>query len=84
MYVTGVTFGTLPGQTRVGIDAFVRKYDLNGNDIWTRQFGTSSDDVGIGISVDDSGVYVVGWTFGTLPGQTSSGGIDTYVAKLGL
>src|SRR5713101_2110893 len=44
-YVCGYTMGTLPDQTSAGAnDAFVRKYDPFGNVIWTRQFGTPSDD----------------------------------------
>lgn len=40
LYVAGVTNGALPGQTHVGYtDAFLRKYDAAGNELWTRQFG---------------------------------------------
>ncbi len=86
VYVAGDTRGTLPGQTRAGgpydHDAFVRKYDTSGTELWTRQFGTSSRDAAYGVSVDPSGVYVVGRTDGSLPGQTSSGGTDVFIVKL--
>ena len=83
VYVAGHTTGALPGQTSAGSgDAFVRKYDTSGNVVWTRQFGSSASDVAFGISVDASGVYVAGWTFGALPGQTSAGSFDAFVAKL--
>ena len=49
----------------------MRKYDNNGNEVWTTQFGTSGDDIALGISVDRTDVYVIGYTDGTLPGQTS-------------
>src|SRR3954453_22214464 len=40
VYVGGITSGVLPGEVRVGTnDAFVRLYDVQGNEIWTRQFG---------------------------------------------
>ncbi len=83
IYVAGRTGGTLPGQTSAGgvADAFVRKYDANGNEVWTRQFGTSSSDLAFGISVDASGVYVAGSTGGTLPSQTSAGSFDAFVRK---
>ncbi len=87
VYVAGFTAGTFPGQTHAGgsefqmHDAFVRKYDAAGNEVWTRQFGTSSVDRAEGISADASGVYVAGWTGGTLPGQTSAGGGDAFVRK---
>ncbi|HLF85583.1 MAG TPA: hypothetical protein VI584_00715, partial [Nitrospiria bacterium] len=52
---------------------------------WTRQFGDSVSTHASGVSVDASGVYVAGDTQGTLPGQTSSGGIDdTFVRKYDL
>ncbi len=82
-YVAGVTQGALPGQTSSGgSDAFVRKYDTAGNEVWTRQFGSSTSDDAIAIGVDTAGnSYVAGWTGGTLPGQTSSGGTDAFVRK---
>ena len=67
---TGVyTIGTtspagpaLPGQCRSGSggDSFVRKYDLNGTEMWTREFGTSGASSASGVAVDSGGVYVVG------------------------
>lgn len=39
-------------------DAWARKYDLNGNVQWTRQFGTTDDDTGQGIAVARQWVYV--------------------------
>jgi uncharacterized protein (UPF0548 family) len=80
VYVAGYTYGTLPGQTSAGgYDAFVRKYDADGNHVWTHQFGTSSFDYALGVSVDAIGVYVAGGTYGTLLGQTSAGGCDAFV-----
>ncbi len=83
VYVAGVTPGTMPGQTLAGgDDAFARKYDATGNELWTRQFGSSSSDYAYGVAVDGLGnVYVAGFTDGTLPGQISSGGSDAFVVK---
>jgi autotransporter-associated beta strand protein len=82
VYVAGLTLGTLPGQASSGfVDAFVRRYDADGNEIWTIQFGTSSADAASGVAVDASGVYVVGSTDGTFPGQTSLGESDAFVRK---
>lgn len=82
VYVIGWTFGALPGQTSAGTqDAFVRKYDANGNELWTRQFGTASEDRVDGVAADATGAYVAGQTCGALPGQTSAGGCDTFVRK---
>jgi hypothetical protein len=81
-YVVGSTWGDLPGQSNAGlIDTFVRKYDTAGNELWTRQFGTLDYDVAYGVVVDATGVYVVGSTTGTLPGQLSAGSDDAFVRK---
>src|SRR5262249_48172498 len=76
-YVAGVIPGALPGKTSAGFsDAFVRKYDPNGNELWTSQFGTNSFDEVHGILVDSSGIYVAGYTCGTFAGETAQGGCD--------
>lgn len=82
VYVAGQVRGALPEQVSAGSeDAFVRKYDSDGNEIWTRQFGTVSSDEATGVAVDASGVYVTGFTPGVLPGQSSAGGSDAFVRK---
>jgi hypothetical protein len=84
VYVVGITGGTLPDQTSEGgeFDAFIRKYNSDGDEEWTRQFGTSGRDVANRVYADSSGsVYVVGSTTGTFPGQTSEGGSDAFLAK---
>jgi uncharacterized protein (TIGR03437 family) len=70
VYVVGRTVLTglwapltaLPGQCRSGSggDSFVRKYDLDGAEVWTREFGTSQATSASGVALDASGVYVVG------------------------
>src|SRR4030095_12334445 len=44
---------------------------------WTQQFGSPAEDQARGISVDASGVYVVGGTAGSFPRQTRAGGVDS-------
>src|SRR5437867_4288428 len=74
VYVAGPTDGALPGQTNAGgNDAFLRKYDADGTEVWTRQFGSLDYDDAESVAADVSGIYVVGLTAGTLPGQTSAG-----------
>jgi len=47
-----------------------------------RQFGTSDYDSTSGVAVDlSNNVYVAGYTYGTLPGQSSSGGTDAFLVK---
>ena len=82
IYAVGTTAGALPGQTPAGTpDAFLRKYDLNGNEFWTRQFGTPGIDQAFGVVTDVSGVYVSGRVDGALPGQAHAGGADAFVRK---
>src|SRR5262245_3358394 len=37
VYVVGNTYGTLGAASAGGQDAYLRKYDLDGNALWTRQ-----------------------------------------------
>ncbi len=61
--------------------------DSNGNWLWAKQAGGTSEEWGIGVAVDSNGnSYVTGFyqesaTFGTIT-LTSSGGNDIFVAKL--
>jgi hypothetical protein len=82
-YVVGWTQGVLPGQTSSGtLDAFVRKYDPAGTELWTRQFGSSDRDYLRGVVTDAGGdIYLAGETEGTLPGQVSAGGRDAFLRK---
>ncbi len=82
VYIVGYTGGTLPGQTGAGnFDGVLRKYDGNGNELWTRQFGTIGFDYAYAIASDSSGVYVAGETSGTFSGQTNAGGSDAFIRK---
>ncbi|MBI3696887.1 MAG: SBBP repeat-containing protein [Acidobacteria bacterium] len=81
VYVVGETIGALPLQTNQGgRDGFVSKFDVLGNELWTRQFGTPAQDSPRGVAADATGVYVAGFTDGTL-GQSSAGSTDAFVRK---
>ena len=65
-------------------DLFLAKYDRNGNQLWSRQIGTSADDVSFAVSADDQGnTYVTGFTQGVLYGDSSAGGLDVFLIKFG-
>jgi DNA-binding beta-propeller fold protein YncE len=76
--------GALPGQTSLGDgDAFVKRYDPEGNELGARQFGTSAFDRVFSVSRDAKGsVLLAGQTAGTLSGETILGGGDAFVLKL--
>jgi len=84
VYVAGDTCGTFPGQVSAGDrDAFIAKFDNDGNQIWIKQFGTTRFDRIYQIALDPSrNIYVLGWTAGTFPGQVSAGDHDVFIAKL--
>lgn len=42
------------------LDAFVRMYDLIGNEVWTRQFGGPTADLAYDVAIQDSAIYVGG------------------------
>ena len=83
IYIVGSTGGDPEGSNFPwGTDAFVAKYDTFGNQLWLKQFGTSSIDVGHGIAVDANGnSYVTGKTVGDLAGTENAGSYDAFIAK---
>jgi hypothetical protein len=82
-YVVGQTEGTLPAQHSAGgLDAFIRKYDSSGTELWTRQFGGGGADIASGVAVGrDGDVYVVGTTSSVLPGQAAAGSFDAFIRR---
>jgi hypothetical protein len=84
VYISGYTYGALvPGGSTSG-DAFVAKYDRNGNQKWVRQFGsTDFDDGATGVAVDGRGnVYVSGYSEGSLFETNPNPGVyDAIIAK---
>jgi hypothetical protein len=82
LYVAGATQGKLPGQTGAGdADGFLRKYTLDGTELWTRQFGTRESDEVLSMAMDSSGLYLAGMTAGAIGGQTSAGSADAFLRK---
>ncbi|MBS3029307.1 MAG: SBBP repeat-containing protein [Dolichospermum sp. DET50] len=83
IYVTGYTKGSFAGSTnKGGNDAFVSKYDANGNLAWVKQLGTTGDDYGSNLTTDSTGnVYIAGVTYGALSGNTNKGNSDGFLAK---
>ncbi len=70
-------------------DAFIAKYDKDGNFLWGRKFGNDAYFDGItGLEVDANAVYMSGYFWYTLEFDeatnlaTSAGGTDFYVTKL--
>jgi len=92
-YITGqfysptITFGTTTLTNNGNYDVFIAKYDANGNVVWAKSVGGTSDDFGRSISVDASGnSYITGGfsgptiTFGATT-FTNLGNEDIFIAK---
>lgn len=80
LYVAGYTEGPLEGAALGGYDAFVRKYDTAGLEQWTRQFGTSGEDLVHAVAVDDAGFVYVAGVFDNVPAAGISPG-DMFLRK---
>ena len=71
--VGGGTDGDLQGQNAGPFsDAFVRRYDLAGNVLWTRQWGQEGDDTVLSVAADRYGVTAVGYTHADSMGNEPS------------
>ncbi|MFH1483543.1 MAG: SBBP repeat-containing protein, partial [Chloroflexota bacterium] len=83
-YAAGSIKGALPGQGAAGLeDAFIAKFDGRGRELWAHQFGSFMTDQASNVAVDGAGaVYVAGQTWGSLPGQRSSGRVDAFLVKI--
>jgi hypothetical protein len=81
VYVVGNAGGSLGGPNLGGYDGFVAKFDVDGNQHWIHQFGTTSVDEVRYVSTDGLGnIYVAGTTSGDL-GGTILGGWDGFLVK---
>lgn len=67
VYIGGETRGDLGGPNGGDMDGFISKFDSNGTNLWTRQYGTADKESINDIAVDELGnVFVAGSTFGSL------------------
>ncbi|WP_413288308.1 SBBP repeat-containing protein [Bdellovibrio sp. HCB337] len=84
VFVCGHTNAPLGGQSLNGfVDAFIAKYDNNGNRLWVRQVGEALRTLnGNALGLDGSGnIYLGGVFSGTYDGHTAAGNIDGLLIK---
>ncbi|HEY9645832.1 MAG TPA: SBBP repeat-containing protein [Chroococcidiopsis sp.] len=89
VYITGVQGATLNpanlDNPLSGGDAFVARFNGTTGAIdntWTKTLSSGgSQDYARGIAIFGDNVYITGNTDGTLPGQSTAGGTDGFVAK---
>ncbi len=87
IYITGSTTGDLDGNTNAGdSDIFLIKYNKLGEKLWSKLFGTISQDSSSDIAIDTvDNLYLSGSTTGGFDGNTnldSSGTSDIFLMKL--
>ena len=83
IFLTGFSTGNLDGQVaKNGTDAFLVKFNSEGDKVWTVLLGTNNSDSGQSVvAASDGSIYVAGYTFGSLEGQFNSGGRNAFVTK---
>ncbi len=81
VYLSGYSEGVM-GAAALGYgDVVLTRFDSGGNQIWTRQFGTTEPDVSFRASTDGlNNVYLVGQTTGSLGGP-NAGSYDMFATK---
>ncbi|MBD3884966.1 SBBP repeat-containing protein [Phormidium tenue FACHB-886] len=82
VYTTGWTLGDLAGTGNAGsYDAYLTKFDSQGNQQWVKQFGTSGDDEAYSLFIDENdNLFLGGYTDGSL-GGTNAGSFDPWLAR---
>lgn len=81
-YVAGSTVERLDGPHGLVTNIALTKYDPNGNQLWTRQFGSNQDDFGLAVAADSLGnTYVTGVTNAKIDGLQIKGPTDAFLAK---
>ena len=70
IYIAGHTSSRLVAPNRGNEDAFLMKYDAQGNRLWVRQLGTAGTDQISGLFVRDATVYAVGTTTGVFASES--------------
>lgn len=83
IYISGYTSGAFSGFDRLGSnDMFLSKYDGEKSIVWTKQFGTSSNDTANGIIADQNDfIHIVGQTQGNLDGNLKYGDWDAFIMQ---
>jgi hypothetical protein len=80
-YIAGDTTGSVQGMSAGSYDAWLAKYDADGNELWRRQRGSTSADFVRDVAADGLGnIYLTGYSAGNL-GSPPVGIYDAFVMK---
>jgi len=81
VYTTGWTLGNLDGQNAGSYDAYLTKFDSQGNLQWIQQFGAAGDDEARSLYIDtNDNIFLTGYTTSNL-GATNAGSFDAWVTR---
>ena len=79
---TGFTEGALYNPYKGGGDLWISAYNKDGTRAWTRTIGTTKEEIGRDIAINEFGrIYVAGSTTGSVPGGVNTGGADAIIAS---
>ncbi|MEX2316817.1 MAG: SBBP repeat-containing protein [Pirellulales bacterium] len=82
VFVAGLTLGSLAGTNAGGGDVFVSKFNVLGDQLWTRQIGSNKFDGVSAAAADGLGnVYATGATTGAFGGPISDSSEDVFLVK---
>ena len=83
VYAAGRTYGVFDAQPKPGMsDLCVSAFDVDGVRVWSRIAGGAEKDGGIGMTVGpDDSLYVVGYAWSAMDGQTNAGLSDLLVTR---
>lgn len=81
IHIVGRAIGNAAGSGEITTDAFVAKYDSNGNQTWVKPIASPAWDEAKSVASDSAGnIYIAGSTKGNLAG-TNAGDVDAWLAK---
>ena len=82
IFVAGKASNDFAGQPHVAqSDVMVARFRLDGLEEWVRLLGSSGPDIGRSIAVSGSTLYIAGVAGAPLPGSSTAGGHDMFVAS---
>lgn len=80
-FVTGGTFGSVAGPSSGNYDAFLARFDRNGQQLWAEQFGTAGYDDARAVAADGNGGCLVAGPTSSQFGGINLGGWDAWAAQ---
>lgn len=85
LYITGYTGASLGNNTNNGgNDAFIMKYNFDGEPVFVKLLGSKNDDIGRDICVGVNLIYITGGTNGNFDGLMNKGNSDIFIKMISM